>query len=81
MVPFVTARSVAGVLTARQQAVLALSASGLISGEVADALQLPVQEVRTDLASAIVTLGARSKLEAVMIALRLGLIDCPREPA
>ena len=73
----VTVDPVASVLSAQQQAVLALSATGLISAEVADALQLPVQEVRTDLAHAIRILGASSKLEAVIIALWLGLIDLP----
>ena len=73
----VTVDPVASALSAQQQAVLALSATGLISAEVAETLQLPVQAVRTELASAIRTLGAHSKLEAVIIALRLGLIDLP----
>jgi LuxR family transcriptional regulator, regulator of acetate metabolism len=71
----VTGESVASVLSAQQQAVLALSAAGLISTEVAETLQVPVAEVRSHLADAIRALGARSKLEAVIIALRSGLIQ------
>ena len=71
----VTGDSVANVLSAQQQAVLALSAAGLISAEVAETLQVPVAEVRAHLADAIRALGARSKLEAVIIALRNGLIQ------
>jgi DNA-binding CsgD family transcriptional regulator len=62
---------------ARQRTILELSATGLSSAEVASALQLTVHEVSTDLARAILTLGARSKLEAVIIALRRGLIRLP----
>ena len=77
----VTVESIASVLSAQQQAVLALFATGLHSAEVAAALGTPVGEVRAHLVSAVVELGARSKLEAVIIALRLGLIDLPPEPA
>src|SRR5690348_1314396 len=62
-------------LSAQQQLVLSLSATGLTSAEVASALHVPVQEVQTYLASAIQALGARSKLEAVIVALRYDLIS------
>ena len=64
-------------LSRRQRAVLALSAGGLISAEVAATLQIPVAEVRADLMRAIDALGARSKLGAIVIALRDGLIELP----
>ena len=64
-------------LSTQQRVVLALSATRLISADVAAILQAPEDEVRAHLTSAIRTLGARSKLEAVIIALRLGLIDLP----
>jgi DNA-binding CsgD family transcriptional regulator len=69
--------SIADVLSAQQRAVLALSATGLISADVAAVLGAPVDEVRSGLTSAITRLGARSKLEAVLVALRQGLIQLP----
>jgi DNA-binding NarL/FixJ family response regulator len=64
-------------LTARERAVLAASATGLVLTGVADALDLSPEAVRAALASAIAKLGARSKLEAVIVALRDGMIDLP----
>ncbi len=61
-------------LVASERAVLAACASGLIITEVAEMLGQPAEDVRRSVASAIVKLGARSKLEAVVIALRRGLI-------
>jgi DNA-binding CsgD family transcriptional regulator len=42
---------------------------------VADRLGMDPDEVRRHLARAMAALGARSKLEAVVLALRAGLID------
>jgi DNA-binding CsgD family transcriptional regulator len=64
-------------LSAQQRLVLSLSATGLTSAAVATALHVPVHEVRAHLASAIQALGARSKLEAVLLADRHGLIEPP----
>jgi len=64
-------------LSAQQQLVLSSSATGLVSAEVAAKLHIPIHEVRGHLADAIRALGARSKLEAVIIALRRGLIEPP----
>lgn len=61
-------------LSSRQRVLLALLATGLTSGEVADVLRVSVDEVRTEISGAIGIVGARSKLEAVVIALRDGLI-------
>ena len=59
--------------------VLRLSASGMTAEEVAEHLDLDLAQVQRHLREAIVAVGARSKLEAVVIALRQGLIDPPRE--
>jgi len=67
-------------LAARERAVLAASATGLAVIEVADALDVAPDQVRATLRSAIAKLGARSKLEAIIIALRRGLIELPRDP-
>ena len=68
------------VLTARQQAVLALLATGLTSRTVAGIVRVPVDEVQADIRDAILALGARSKLEAVIIAVRGQLIRYPPGP-
>ena len=67
-------------LTALERDVLAASATGLSVREVAAELGDGPEAVRRVLASAIAKLGARSKLEAVILALRSGLIDPPRDP-
>jgi DNA-binding CsgD family transcriptional regulator len=61
-------------LTPRECAVLAASATGRTVAEVAELLGQSPEEVRRHLGSAIARLGARSKLEAVLVALRRGLI-------
>jgi DNA-binding CsgD family transcriptional regulator len=60
-----------------QRAVLALSAIGESTEEIAADLQLAVPEVRGHLAAAVGTLGARSGLEAILAARRLRLIVLP----
>lgn len=52
----------------------------MTSNEIAAHLGTNPDEVRGHLAPAVAVLGARSKLEAVVIALRLGLIDLPDAP-
>ncbi len=64
-------------LTAMECLVLRLSATGLTTGEVAEHLRIGLDQARRHLRDAIVALGASSKLEAVVIALRRGLIDLP----
>jgi two-component system, NarL family, nitrate/nitrite response regulator NarL len=63
------------VLTATQRTVLELSATGAGVAEVASALGLSEDEVGEHLRSITITLGASSKLEAVIVALRRGLIS------
>jgi two-component system response regulator DesR len=55
--------------------VLALSATGLGTEAVAMKLGLPCHEVRNLVASAALKLGARSKLETVVMALASGEVD------
>ena len=62
-------------LTLQERRALELSATGLAVADVADAMGVSVQTVRAWLASAISKLGARSKLEAVLIAATRGEID------
>ncbi len=62
-------------LDADARLVLQLSAAGMLSGEVAERLGMAPDEVRRHLQAAMTALGARSKLEAVVLALRLGLIE------
>jgi len=56
---------------------LSLSARGLVVAEVAELMCTSPDTVRAWLASAIDKLGARSKLEAVIIAAGRGEIDLP----
>ena len=65
-------------LTREERDVLALSARGYEVVTVATMLGLSPDMVRSRLASASAKLGARSKLEAVILGLRKGLIDLPR---
>src|SRR4051812_31036412 len=66
-------------LTAQDQNILALAATGGTTPTVAKALGLSPETVRRSLASIIERVGARSKTEAVMIAVRHGLIDLPTD--
>lgn len=75
-----TADSAADVLTQHQRAVLSLLATGLTSAGVGATLRIPVDEVRATARDTIRALGARSKLDAVIIALRRGLIRLPAAP-
>ena len=64
-------------LTELEHRVLRLSATGLLADEVADRLGISPDEVRVHIGRAMAALGARSKLEAVLVALRLGVITLP----
>ena len=57
--------------------VLRLLGTGMTTAEVAEQLGLGPDAVRQHIDAAIAALGARSKLEAVVLALRQGLIDLP----
>jgi DNA-binding CsgD family transcriptional regulator len=53
-------------------------AAGMTTEEAAAHLCIAVHTARTHVRNAIRKLGARSRLEAVMLALREGLIELPR---
>lgn len=64
-------------LTARETDVLRALAEGLDSQEVAQKLSINVEDERNHVASILDKLGARSRLQALAIAARQGLIDLP----
>jgi two-component system, NarL family, nitrate/nitrite response regulator NarL len=64
-------------LAPREREVLQTLATGASTGEVAAQLNITVHTVRTHLRSVLSKLEARSKLEAVLVALRAGLIELP----
>lgn len=61
-------------LTDREREVLALVAEGLPNAAIADRLVVSVHTVRNHIASLSAKLGAHSKLEALSIAVRRGLL-------
>jgi DNA-binding NarL/FixJ family response regulator len=63
-----------GALTAREREILQLLLDGLNGRQIADALVLSPLTVRTHVRNAIGRLGARTRIEAVSLALRAGEI-------
>ena len=61
----------------REREVLEAAAAGLSTDETAARLSISTHTVRTHVKNVLSKLGARSKLEAVMIAIRMGLIRAP----
>lgn len=70
-------RRVGSDLTQREIEVLRLAAQGLPNAAIAERLYLSVNTVRNHVQNAIAKLGAHSKLEAVAIAVREGIIAYP----
>ena len=68
-------------LTAREIEVLGLLAKGLSNAAIAKALFLSVNTVRNHVANILAKLGAHSKLEALSVAVREGLLDHGRARA
>jgi DNA-binding NarL/FixJ family response regulator len=64
-----------GALTAREREVLKLMAAGLDNSEVAERLGIRYGTVRSHVRSLIGKLNAHSKMEAVVRAEELGLIE------
>jgi DNA-binding CsgD family transcriptional regulator len=62
-------------LSARGRQVLALLAAGYGNKEIAAALQVGAETVKTHVRNVLVALGARNRAHAVAIALRSGLLD------
>lgn len=63
-------------LTDRQLEVLKLLAVDATNGEIAKQLYLGINTVKTHIQKLFVKLGATSRLEAVFIAQRKGIIPC-----
>jgi DNA-binding NarL/FixJ family response regulator len=64
-----------GSLTEREREILDLLAVGLTNADIGTRLSLSVHTVRNHVANLSAKLGAHSKLEAVVIAVRDGLVD------
>ena len=62
-------------MSGQERTILELSMTGLTSTDIAAVLHVPADEVRAHIRAACVALGARSKLEAVVIAASVGLIQ------
>ena len=65
--------------TERERELLTHVAQGLSNRAIDEALHLSVNTVRNYMQSILSKLGARSKLEAVSMAVKAGIIDDPRE--
>jgi DNA-binding CsgD family transcriptional regulator len=69
------ASAAAGVLTAREREILQLLVRGLNAPQIAAKLVLSPATVRTHVRNAMVSLGARTRVEAVALALKRGEIQ------
>jgi DNA-binding NarL/FixJ family response regulator len=69
------AASGAPALTPREREVLALVAQGMTNAEIARALVVGVETVRTHVASVLAKLGARDRTQAVVLGYRAGLVE------
>jgi DNA-binding NarL/FixJ family response regulator len=64
-----------GRITPREREVLRALAEGLDSEGIAERLGITVEEERTHVAAVLVKLGARSRLQALAVAARLGIVE------
>ena len=64
-------------LTPREVEVVQTLASGMSSPEISEKLGITRNTLRTHVHNIVGKLGARSKLEAVLAAIRLGIVDAP----
>jgi DNA-binding NarL/FixJ family response regulator len=62
-------------LTTREREVLGLVATGLTNAEIADALQLSPLTAKTHVSRILMKLGARDRVQLVVIAYRTGIAD------
>ncbi|GAA2217721.1 response regulator transcription factor [Promicromonospora sukumoe] len=69
------AASGAPALTPREREVLALVAQGMTNAEIATALVVGVETVRTHVASVLAKLQARDRTQAVVLGYRAGLVE------
>jgi len=73
----VAAGKPAPTLTPRQSEVLQLLGDGLTTQQMADQMGLATETVRNHVRGVLAQLGAQSRLEAVLVAHRYGLLDPP----
>jgi DNA-binding NarL/FixJ family response regulator len=69
------------VLTAREREVLALVATGLSNGEIADQLVVSPLTAKTHVNRAMMKLGARDRAQLVVIAYQTGLVRAAGPPS
>jgi DNA-binding NarL/FixJ family response regulator len=62
-------------LTAREREVLGLVATGLTNAEIADALQLSPLTAKTHVSRILMKLGARDRVQLVVIAYQSGIVE------
>jgi DNA-binding NarL/FixJ family response regulator len=62
-------------LTTREREVLALVATGLTNAEIADELQLSPLTAKTHVSRILMKLGARDRVQLVVIAYRTGIVE------
>ncbi|GAA3315554.1 response regulator [Nonomuraea dietziae] len=67
-------------LTERELEVLALVGTGLSNAEIADRLHVGVTTVKTHVGSAMDKLGLRNRIQAAVVAHRIGLVDAAFRP-
>ena len=69
------------VLTAREREVLALVATGLSNGEIADHLVVSPLTAKTHINRAMMKLGARDRAQLVVVAYQTGLVRAAEPPS
>ncbi|GAA3446785.1 response regulator [Planomonospora venezuelensis] len=67
-------------LTDRELDVLALVGTGLSNAEIADTLHVGVTTVKTHVSTAMDKLGLRNRIQAAVVAHRIGLVDAGFRP-
>jgi DNA-binding NarL/FixJ family response regulator len=72
-------RAAERVLTGREREILSLLAEGLTGEQIAEALVLSPQTVRTHIRNAMTRLGAKTRVHALALALQSGELS-PRQP-
>jgi DNA-binding NarL/FixJ family response regulator len=81
--PFVLSRAATdeiAVLSPREREVISLLAEGLTGPQIAERLYISPATVRTHVENAMGKLEARTRVHAIAIALRQGLLDIPDSP-
>ena len=68
-------RMAAGNITPREREVLRALAEGLDSEGIAERLSITLGEERAHVAAVLVKLGARTRLQALAVAARLGVVE------